>query len=1084
MFGNDYQAEWNRAAVRAAATAVAAALPSLRFRLGADHLWRLLAAMADLHGRSGTGDIDMSFASFWDEAKLIVQNTAVVPTGLGWVKPAEAILLQNCEDEAPNLPVLEALGLTIVSPDLAPLANLLRQVGVPILSVRLFADILKAKGLTQRQKPETASAWLADEVLYRQLAAEIAILRSRSEEGAADLAACSIAIAEDVTFAPPSILVRGSSSAAKPLAALGLSGRLLDDSTPAPIADLVPWATARHVLTLLQSIPPESFQALWKTQPNVHLALLRWVLGEESVLKTDAATRKGYASLRIWPSASGLHPLPDLAVPGGFEDPLGLSDLLDARLLSDRNQLVLTDTLDVRELTIQTYATDFVPEAYDLGSIDEADSQRLEDLFAKHLGELREDVRVQQALAACPLVPCQDRQRRPSEEVYFQTELVQAVLGAPHLATVTEKNRLLLEWLGVKGTPRVDHVVERARDIADGGPPDGVRRQAARDLFGAIGTSWKGELPAGLKRLGQVAWLPVRGDTTAWHRPAELYASYNESAFASQALFLDVPPRTQGEARKLIEALGVQITPTPAQVSDHLLHLANRGERANERIYQFLSQGVKETKSVAVIRQKLQGKACLHDNGRFYRPDYAFWQSHSFGRHRVRLDSTWGTHTDLLTLLGVRDQPGPEDAIAVLRELSEECGAANTPLSEDDLLVVRACWRTLGAALQSGDLPSSSLAKLSTSKVVVNDQDLLIQPDRMFFDDIQGMAERFASVLDNHLVSRQSGVWPALEAAGVRSLRDVISARPVEAEASRRAEDVQVRLRERRPLLERAMEWKRPGAASLLDHLDGISAEVTQQLHVQYHLHAFGQSLTSDPEETAALLDAERGVLLVAAPGGKIAWGAVAREIAGAIANEEDQAHVAMALKEVLGPDRDADAVCNLDDLGCPSLEGAGEEGVAQESVLAIRSDPEEFGLEEEAAPTDTAPADAVTPANQIPTPVTLTSTTSGEPTKADPEQDGPSAAGGGTGSRQEQSLAPVDSGRTGAGMSPTQASKSGREHQASSSCTPSRDAKPSGIQSYRYVSYVGHQDSDASREGGDSRSENALAPSRTRRPW
>ena len=1075
VFENDYQGQWNRAAVRAAARAVAAALPTLRDRLGAERLWALLQAMADLYALAGKGDVDQSLGAFSTEARAAIAHAKIVPTGKGWFKPADATLLQNRDEETPNIPVLEALGFAIASPSLAPHTSLLRAVGVTVVDGRKLAAALNKVGLAGRVSPTSAPAWLTDKALHGQLADEIATLRKRTEAADDDLASCAIAIAADGAFAPPNALLRSAGSAAKPLTALGGESLLLADTTPKAIAELVPSTTARRMLAPLQSVSAESFEALWSEAPETHLALLRWVLDKEVDLKADATTREGYATLSIWPSASGLHPLSDLAVPGGFEDPLGLSDLVDARLLSERNRIVLTDTFEVRKLTIQTYATDFVPAAYQKGAIDEDGSRHLEDLFAKHLGELREDVRVRQALTACPMVPCRNGVRCTADEAYFLTPLVRAVLDAPPIAAVTDRNRPLLEWLGVQGTPRVDHVLDRVRTLAAEGPPIGDRRQAAGALLEAIGTAWTGHFPAALKKLSQIAWLPARGDIARWYQPSDLYAVYNETVFASQAAFLDVSARIQARARKLIDALGVEITPKTPQICDHLLHLAGAGERANERIYQFLSQRIKDQGSATVIQRKLKGQACLHDDGRFYRPDHAFWQSHPFGQHRVRLDSAWGAHADLLELLGVRDKPMPSDAIAVLRELADAYGPTNSALTDDDLLVARACWRMLGASFQSEEIESDPLAALSSAKVVVNDQHLLVQTERMFFDDVPGMADRFAPVLDHNLVARQSGVWPALEAAGVRSLRDVVTARPVEADASEHAEDVQERLKERRPLLNRAMEWKRPGAASLLDDLDGLRAEVTRQLHVQYHLDAFGQSYTSDPEETSALLDTDRGVLLVSAPDGRIAWGAVAREIASAIANGEDQAHVAMALKEVLAPDTDAGAVTNLDDLGCPPLEGADEEEIAPEAILGSQADAEESDTHGETA-TDPEPTSPASSTGTAPTPQPTPNGSTQQSTPTSSPTSGTSDSGGGNGSGSPSGKPAPDT-RT-PGTPPNGSTSNGRRRSPASGGKPNRDAKPSGIQSYRYVTYVGHQQADGEPEATERRSDNAQARS------
>ena len=83
-------------------------------------------------------------------------------------------------------------------------------------------------------------------------------------------------------------------------------------------------------------------------------------------------------------------------------------------------------------------------------------------MHAKHLGELREDARVRQALTACPIVPCRDGTRRTADEVYFLTPLVRAVLDAPPIAAATDRNRPLLEWLGAAGGTGLGALLSRA----------------------------------------------------------------------------------------------------------------------------------------------------------------------------------------------------------------------------------------------------------------------------------------------------------------------------------------------------------------------------------------------------------------------------------------------------------------------------------------------------------------------------------------------------------------------------------------------------------------------------------------------
>jgi hypothetical protein len=120
LLADDYQSEWNREALRAAAQAVANGLSGLTNFLGPKHFWEFLRTLKDTADLADRGGAEPTLSQFWKTLEPRLKASSIIYTNNGkWTTPSEAYFpLQK--EEASATPVLEGLGLNSVHEDLRP----------------------------------------------------------------------------------------------------------------------------------------------------------------------------------------------------------------------------------------------------------------------------------------------------------------------------------------------------------------------------------------------------------------------------------------------------------------------------------------------------------------------------------------------------------------------------------------------------------------------------------------------------------------------------------------------------------------------------------------------------------------------------------------------------------------------------------------------------------------------------------------------------------------------------------------------------------------------------------------------------
>ena len=932
IFGDDYQSEWNRAAVRAVARALATGFDELPNLLGHEGLWHLLESLDQCSRQVYEGKYDQSFACFWEEIAPSLQRRQIAFTSTErWVLPGDARLLES-KDEEDALPILESLGVPIMHPNLRRYFGLMRQreIGTPLLSVQDIANTLTSVGLDRRvplaQTPSylrTVEAW---QVLWQALDALLERRQSPSDRQQAEdtLRSCAIALGNDNALWPPSDLFQGD---AETKALFPYTPWLVERNEPHKMPSrLVVKFGAKEAIRLLAARSAEQLQAAWRSEELDIKALYSWFEARKSSILSTSLLKEELCALPIWPVAGQLRPLENLYIPGGFDDPLKLSALVDLRALGGRKEFL--QDLGVQELTFETYAREQVPRVLEENADLPATSRReLVQLLAQRLGEIRDHSEIQDRLSRLPLVECTDGHFRAAGQVYAQTDVARILGDWIHIATAvsesTDAVRALYEWLGVVQDPRPNDVIQRIRELtAD--PPDDAARQVVERVFEYLVNQWPkwdDDQKQHYSTLRRLAWLPGTRGRKRWYKPDVLYAVFQSYLFETQANFLGLPRLLQNQAGGvgLIEFLDIGDTPPPVFVVRHLLTCSEQGTEVNREVYRFLNDKADEP-----VLDRLKGAACLLlPDGNYVRADQVYWGEHPFGPFRYQLGSGLRQYNALFERLGVREHPEDRDFIQVLLEIREQYGKRHTILDDQTHEVVMRCWEQLSTALEMERLTANDLKELRGKETVPNPRRLLTKPEHLFFEDRAGLAAKFLGFLDNSVIARPQGAWQAMEAVGVRRLSQAVELRLLEFEGSTDDRTLAERVKERRPLIARVIESEKASGADGMDRdaLYCLQFQQARKLVIQYSLRAFQQRRMTEPEAVPALLNVDEHTLLTVHENGHIPWPAVSRELAYATKPLGEIGGLAGGIKEALANNSFDEACRTLDELGYPPLQ-------------------------------------------------------------------------------------------------------------------------------------------------------------------
>ena len=152
---------------------------------------------------------------------------------------------------------------------------------------------------------------------------------------------------------------------------------------------------------------------------------------------------------------------------------------------------------------------------------------------------------------------------------------------------------------------------------------------------------------------------------------------------------------------------------------------------------------------------------------------------------------------------------------------------------------------------------------------------------------------------------------------GVRPLSQAIELQINIAKDTAAAVEIQKRIANRRPLIERLLQAE-DLTGQTTRFLDKLRVVKTTQIDVQYRLSIGDKTLLTPPETVAVKLDSRVNVLYVPVAPANFPWTAVARELALAIKPGPVSGGLALGIREVLTAVTFAAAAQILDELGYP----------------------------------------------------------------------------------------------------------------------------------------------------------------------
>jgi len=941
-----HEVQWNRAAMHEAARIVGANLERLPEAIGFEATWRLLVDARQCHQRAADGTDDVSFGSFFTVLQPLVTAAKIARATDGTVVSTGEILLPLSDEIYANSAAAEELGLRLVAPELRSICFVASSNNYPVprLTLARLNDALTGKGFESQRFPDDQPNVIADENLYGQLLRlSQQLLAGAAAEDRAAFRKLMTLPATDGWRECPASLARATESEVSKVGSLidSLKG-VLDEAVLAHhgatgLAALVDNISVEEVVEALEGSDEHTLEVLAQDPA----AADRFLAFLESHREDAIRLAPRISVLPVIPSGQGFARLADLALPGGFQDELGVADLVDLAAVADHTAL-LRD-LGAKPLDLRTYLLRHVASAL-RSEPDPATVARIRTMLVLHLGELADDDEVLALLGTIPLVEDQGGRLREAKCLYFPGKEVTAVLGedAPVAARPQSQGlEQLLDLLGVRRRPDLAEVLDRCATLVSAAPT-AESIGAVERIFVYVAerhaeSSRQNQDLSGFARWRTLPWLPREGPSVTWQMPTNVDAVFNRAAFASTGDFLAFPLTTQNSSSgsDFLRFLGVTVSPPIPKVVQHLLNLSASGDEVPAAVYFQLNQSAADP---AV--ERLRGQPCLYFEGDAYvRPADVFWGGHPFGGRRFQLDGSLRQYQALLDKLGVKQEPDAQDAIDVLREVSHH--AASDDLSLDDRQIVMGCWTFLTELLGRDAISEEVLAGLASQRLALDGRGMLAAPQYLLFDNMPEVDGLFTSQLRHVLVKRPPGAWTALRAAGVRDLASAVTTRLVDSQNAATDEELSQRLAERVPQLHRYFESRGVELRdTLAELLESLEVQRTDTLIVEYSLdHAIGTAIET-AQANAVLLD---GQLLHRLDGTEIQWSAISRVLEQALLPSAEPGELSLGLKIVLQGTSGASVDRELDMLGVAQIaeqEAAPMPGVAGE-LGSADGDPE-----------------------------------------------------------------------------------------------------------------------------------------------
>ena len=926
LFENDYQAHWNEAAIQAASYSLMGRLHEVSEFLGPREFWTFLERIHEAYQKSLDGYNVPVLKKVWANLQTTLGSEKIIYTSRqDWVYAKDAFILQD-EKEYELLSIFEKLGLNIVHIDLYEKYKLLRNESINVKVLDLFdlVHALNVNGFDKSEDFNKAPEWFQAGFGREKLAQEISVLLERvpaedREKALKAVQNCHVAISFVNKLAAPKDLWIAGQQDSRVFGDLGMAYVFTSKENPPGILDLIQKFDVYAAIDVLNlgirdlfdDSGKNNLEEIWINKPDSIVNLIEWLDLKRNIIKNDPVLIDRLRKLPIWPSGGHLHRLGQLFIPGNFDDPLGLSMIIDKSILLIFRDLL--SILQVNELTITNYIKEFVPKLFaGKRQISRAKRQELVLLLSRYLGEFIDDEEIKKIYKELPIVECNDEAFRKASEVYFHDKDLFSLFGqGGHFVRQSiEKRKSLVElykWLGINSIPKPSDIENKLKELTRK-VPDHENRKTAQEIFTFLGTMWTQISEPTREAYGflkVVKWLPVDDDFEHWYSADQVYTRFNTFLFKSQVKFLDV------EKQKLLGAfirfLGIPSKPDCDMVVSHVLYCIENGQEINHMIYKYLNRYYDQD---CIERLKNKPFIYIPEKG-FFNAHQVFLVRHSFGEFRQQLDSKWYNYLNLLARLDVREEPDYRDAVLVLNEIREKYHSKSGELTPQVIDTLEYCYTYLNT--KHPDV----LGKVKSKMVVVNGRNRLVSTDAVYFNDRPNITISLNLNFDDRFIPIEPATYKAKRAAGVRLLSETLNSHLLEVKKRELDTDFMNRLHERMDLINRIIHSSSIDSSNPLnmDFLQSVKVFKTEGLRIEFQLFGNGDKIDTTPTQVKAYYDAAENSLYYSDQHG-IPWAPIARELAYQIQPFGNVGALSPALKEALSLEDKQEVALLLTELG------------------------------------------------------------------------------------------------------------------------------------------------------------------------
>jgi len=960
----EYRGQWNQAAMRAGARALAEGVLPLRDALGATALWTLFLRVVQAMNGDPATVRDMQLGEFRSRLAAKVARAPVAFSASGqWVLPSSAPVLRDAPEEK-TVEVFAAIGIDPMDPGLRPIVLqglVSAEFGSRLLTIDHVVAKIQDAGLDRPVAREIAPAIFragdALTALWRELERLQAQERGSGNRGATlrELARCAVAPSGPL-LVPLQRAYRADVLGRQLAASLDLGAALLDESfePEAPnVLALCPTLDLSALVAFMEALPADSIARKWEADEFHPEDLLDWIGGREVELTGAPRVAARLRALVAFPTAVGLIALDGAVLAGDFDDPLGSTDVLT---VDPGRYGRLLGLLGVTELTFSEFARRRAPRALAGDGLDLATRRAVIRTVAHRVHDLYTDEAARAALQSIALVECLDGKFRVAANVVLDSSDNAAVLGAtiPRARPPDDDPsfELLWSWLGLHRRPTEAHLRARIEDLT-GDAPDADRvlglEIVARHINARMDELRIRDLVGELRNS---EWLPVRAENV-WSRPADVYAVFSDYLFDSTGRFLAFRREVQNElSHPLFDELRLMSDPTTDLVVGHLLNSSAGQRPVNTQVWDFLARHWQDQ---ALVR--LRGTRCIWTGAAYRRPDEVFWSDHPFGTYRAKLPIENLRYRPFFDAVGVREYPSAKDAAAVLAEVSAAVG--HEPVANQDAQVVRGTWELLASLVDEDD----DIARMKSQASATDRDGRMVEPARLYFEDRPRLASLFDEGIRRRIIDFDPAIAPALRKAGARDLSEAALIGKLEPGDPRDDPKIDDLIRDRTRGIQRVVATV--GKDLNASDVTALVWQRVDNLRVRYELpDEPDRALTEAMVPEALFIEEEtesgnRRVIYVAA--GPLPHRAMARELAVGLVGPRAVPVLAPALHAVLTGANAADVEAALDDLGLASLSEGDDLGPA---VMEVAKD---LGVDETDEGSPVSPPEDVKPGEKEP---------------------------------------------------------------------------------------------------------------------